>query len=63
MNEPRAHTNSQDSPKWGLHPNVILSWDFQVRNLEIPEIETLDILKGHNFLCKPSIKLMSKQKL
>jgi hypothetical protein len=54
MDESRAHTDSQDSPRpklggshhlppysiicawpWGLHPNVILFWDSQVKSLEI----------------------------
>jgi hypothetical protein len=46
-----------------LHPNVILSWDSQVGNLEIPKIGTLVILEAHNFLWKPLIEVMSKAKL
>jgi hypothetical protein len=41
---------------WGLHPNVILSHDSQVGNLEILEIRTPATLKAHNFLCRPTIE-------
>ncbi len=47
----------------GRHPNVILSWDSQVKSLEILEIEILITLEAHNFLCKPPIEMRSKEKL
>jgi len=47
----------------GLHPNVILSCDSQVGSPEIFKIETFNILKGHNFLCRPPIEVRSKAKL
>jgi len=48
---------------WGLHPNVILSWDSQLWSPEIPEIVTFTTLEAHNFLCKPLIEVRSKIKL
>jgi hypothetical protein len=48
---------------WGLHPNVILSQDPQVRSFEIFEIGTFVTLEAHNFLCKPPIEVRSKAKL
>jgi hypothetical protein len=44
----------------GWHPNVILSQDSQVVNLEIPKIGTLIILEAHNFIFKPPIEMKSK---
>jgi len=38
----------------GLHPNVILSQDFQIGSPEILEIGTLVILKANNFFVKTS---------
>jgi hypothetical protein len=35
----------------------------QVGNLEIPEIETLGILEGQNFLCKTLIEVRFEAKL
>jgi hypothetical protein len=46
-----------------LHPNVILSWDSQVRSLEIPEIGTLGTLKAYNFLCGFLIEVKLRAKL
>jgi hypothetical protein len=48
---------------WGLHSNVILSWDSQVGNLKIFKIEILAILEADNFLCKPSIGVKFKENL
>jgi hypothetical protein len=48
---------------WGLHPNVILSRDSQVKSPEIPKIGTLTTLETHNFLCKPLIEVRSIAKL
>jgi hypothetical protein len=45
---------------WGLHLNVILSRNSQVKSLEILEIGTPATLEAHNFLCKPSIEVRSK---
>jgi hypothetical protein len=39
-----------------LHPNVILSRDSQVENLEIFEIAPVT-LEAHNFLCRPPIEV------
>ncbi len=41
----------------GLHPNVILSRDSQVGNLEIPQIGI------HGFLCKPPIEVKYEETL
>jgi hypothetical protein len=46
-----------------LHSNVILSWGSQVESHEIPKIESSRTLEGHNFLCKPLIKVRSEAKL
>jgi hypothetical protein len=46
-----------------MHPNVILSQDSQVGNVEIFEIDILTILKAHNFFCKPLIDMRSETKL
>ncbi len=81
-NEPRANTDSQNSPRpglgrnhhlsfynilcawpWGLQPNVILSWNFQVESPKIPKIWISTTLEAHNFLCKPLIEVRSKVKL
>ncbi len=48
---------------WGLHPNIILSQDFQVGSLEIPKIGISMILEAHNFLCRPLIEMKSKTNL
>jgi hypothetical protein len=45
---------------WGLHLNVILSRDSQVKSLEILEIGTLATSEAHNFLCIPPIEVRSK---
>jgi hypothetical protein len=37
--------------------------DSQVGNLEILEIETLNTLEGHNFLCRISIEVRFEAKL
>jgi len=47
----------------GQHPNVILSWDFQVRSFKIFEIGTPATLEAHTFLCRLSIKMRFKAKL
>jgi hypothetical protein len=47
----------------GLHPNVILSKDSQVKSFEILEIRTLATLEAHKFLCKPLIEVELKAKL
>jgi len=59
MDESRTNTNSQDSPWPGLEGshhlhfyNIFCAFsfrDFQVGNLEIPEIGTLATLEAHNF--------------
>ncbi len=36
---------------WGLHPNVILSENSQVENLEFLKIGTFDILEGNITFC------------
>ncbi len=47
----------------GLHPNVILSQDSQVRSPKIPEIGTLMTLEAHKVLCKPLIEVRFNTKL
>ncbi len=47
---------------WGLHPNVILSWYFQVGNPEIPKIRAPKTLEAYNFLCGPLIEVRFKEK-
>jgi hypothetical protein len=47
----------------GLHPNVILSRDSQVGNLEILEIGIPVTLEAYNFFCKPLIEVRAKAKL
>jgi len=48
---------------WGLHPNVILSWDSQVGNIEISGIGFPTTLEAHNFLCILAIEVRSEAKL
>ncbi len=48
---------------WGMHQNVILSWDSQVGNLEILEIGTFATLDAHNVLCRPLIEVISETNL
>jgi len=48
---------------WGLHPNVILSWDSQVGNTEIFGIGFLATLEAHNFLCILTIEVRFEAKL
>jgi len=47
----------------GPTPNVILYQDSQVESPKILEIRTFMILKAHNFLCGPPIRVISKAKL
>jgi hypothetical protein len=49
--------------QWGLHPNVILSWDSQVGSPEVLEIGTLTTLEAYKFLCRPPIEVRSNKKL
>jgi hypothetical protein len=72
MDEPRAYTDSLDSPRPGLGgfplivfyminhkvtPNVILSHNSQVESPKILEIKIHATLNAYNFLCKPPIKV------
>jgi len=47
----------------GLHPNVILSRDSQVRSTEILKIGIIAILEAYNFVCRLSINVRSEPKL
>jgi len=47
----------------GLHPNVILSQDSKVGNIEIFEMGILVTLEAHKILCKPLIEANLKEKL
>jgi len=46
-----------------LHPNVILSWDFQAGSPEIYKMGTFATLEAHNVLWRPPIEVRSKAKL
>jgi hypothetical protein len=72
MDEPRAYTDSLDSPRPGLggfplivfymiNLNAILSHNSQVESPKILEIKIHATLNAHNFLCKPPIKVRFKK--
>jgi len=77
MDEPRANTDSQDSPWSGLGgshhlPLIVYSvhghetniqMSFCPRSLEIPKVRTFTTLGAYNFVCGPPIEMRSKAKL
>ncbi len=47
----------------GPHPNDILSRNFQMGISKFPQLGLLRLWGGHNFACRPSIAMRSKEKL